>query len=75
LRLTRGTGGQLIYVSASSKDPPGRPKSPNAVIDVYIEQDRLRLNSPARERAQRYTEELAELRNKACSWITVARAI
>jgi polysaccharide biosynthesis transport protein len=65
LAADRGTGGQLIYVSASSKDPARAAEIANAVIDVYIEQDRLRLNGPARERAQRYQEELAELRNKA----------
>lgn len=65
LQVDRGTGGQLIYVSASGKNAARAAEIANAVIDVYIEQDRLRLNGPARERAQRYTEELAELRSKA----------
>lgn len=65
LQAERGTGGQLIYVSASAKDAARAAEIANAVIDVYIEQDRLRLNGPARERAQRYSEELAELRSKA----------
>jgi succinoglycan biosynthesis transport protein ExoP len=65
LQVDRGTGGQLIYVSAMGKDPARAAEIANAVVDVYIEQDRLRLNGPARERAQRYSEELAELRSKA----------
>jgi uncharacterized protein involved in exopolysaccharide biosynthesis len=65
LVVERGTGGQLIYVSASSKNAARAAEIANAVADVYIEQDRVRLNGPAHERAQRYSEELAELRNKA----------
>jgi polysaccharide biosynthesis transport protein len=65
LQADRGTGGQLIYVSASGKDAARAAEIANAVVDAYIEQDRLRLNGPARERAQRYSEELAELRSKA----------
>jgi len=63
--VERGTGGQLLYVSASSKDAAKAAEIANALADVYIEQDRRRLNDPAGERAQRYTEELAELREKA----------
>lgn len=65
LLVERGTGGQLIYVSASAKNAARAAEIANAVADVYLEQDRLRRNGPARERAQRYAEELAELRNKA----------
>src|SRR5262249_42884683 len=65
LVIERGIGGQLIYVSASAKSAARAAEIANAVADVYIEQDRVRLNGPARERAQRYSEELAELRNKA----------
>jgi succinoglycan biosynthesis transport protein ExoP len=65
LQVERGIGGQLIYVSASSKDAAKAAEIANAVADVYMEQDRRRLNDPANERAQRYVEELAELRSKA----------
>jgi uncharacterized protein involved in exopolysaccharide biosynthesis len=65
LQIDRGTGGQLIYVSASAKSAARAAEIANAVADVYLEQDRLRRNGPAGERAQRYSEELAELRNKA----------
>ncbi len=69
IRVERGTGGQLLYVSASSKSSAKAAAIANAVSDVYIDQDRRRLNDPAAERAQRYTEELAELRAK----VTVAQ--
>jgi len=64
ISVQRGTGGQLLYVSASAKTPAKAAVIANAVADVYIDQDRRRLNDPASERAQRYTEELAELREK-----------
>jgi uncharacterized protein involved in exopolysaccharide biosynthesis len=63
--VERGTGGELLYVSASSKSAPKAADIANAVADNYIDQDRRRLNDPANERARRYTEELAELREKA----------
>ena len=65
IQVERGIGGQLLYVSASAKSAAKAAEIANAVADVYIEQDRRRLNDPAGERAQRYTEELAELREKA----------
>jgi uncharacterized protein involved in exopolysaccharide biosynthesis len=65
IQVERGTGGQLLYVSASAKSAAKAADIANAVADVYIEQDRRRLNDPAGERAQRYAEELAELREKA----------
>jgi succinoglycan biosynthesis transport protein ExoP len=65
LQVERGIGGELLYVSASAKNSAQAALIANTVADVYIEQDRRRLNDPAGERAQRYTEELAELREKA----------
>ena len=65
IQIERGIGGQLLYVSASAKSAAKAADIANTVADVYIEQDRRRLNDPAGERAQRYTEELAELREKA----------
>lgn len=65
LSIERGTGGELIYISASSKSAARAAEIANAVADVYLEQDQRRLNDPANERAQRYTADLAELRKKA----------
>jgi succinoglycan biosynthesis transport protein ExoP len=64
IQVDRGIGGQLLYVSASAKSPAQAADIANAVADVYIDQDRARFNNPAGERAQRYSEELAELREK-----------
>lgn len=64
IQVQRGIGGELLYVSASAKSAAKAADLANAVADVYIDQDRRRLNEPAGERAQRYTEELAELRQK-----------
>jgi uncharacterized protein involved in exopolysaccharide biosynthesis len=63
--VERGTGGQLIYINASAKSAAKAAQLANTIVDVYMEQDRSRLNGPAGERAQRYVEELSELRNKA----------
>jgi polysaccharide biosynthesis transport protein len=65
LSVDRGTGGQLLYITASAKSAAQAAEIANAVADIYIQQDLVRRNGPARERAQRYTEELAELRDKA----------
>lgn len=64
LGIETGRGGQLLYVYASAKSAALAADIANAVADVYMEQDRNRLNDPAAERAKRYTEELAELREK-----------
>jgi uncharacterized protein involved in exopolysaccharide biosynthesis len=64
IQVERGVGGQLLYVSASARTAAKAADIANTVTDVYIAQDRRRLNDPATERAQRYTEELAELREK-----------
>jgi len=65
LQVDTGRGGELLYVSASAKDPVKAADIANAVADVYLDQERRRVNDPAGERAQRYSEELAELRAKA----------
>ncbi len=65
ITVEKGIGGELLYVSASSKSAAKAAELANAVADVYIAQDRQRLNGPAGERAQKYSEELADLREKA----------
>ena len=64
LYIETGRGGQLLYLNASAKSAARAAEIANAVADVYMEQDRRRLDDPAGERAQRYAEELAELRAK-----------
>jgi protein tyrosine kinase modulator len=65
LEINTGRGGQLIYVSASARYPTQAASIANAVADVYMTEERRRLDGPAAERAQRYSQELAELRSKA----------
>jgi len=65
IQVDRGIGGQLLYVAVSAKTAAKAAAIANKVADIYLEQDRRRLNEPAAERVQRYTEELAELREKA----------
>lgn len=67
LQIETGRGGQLLYIAASAKNPVKAAAIANAVADVSLEQQRLRISEPARERAQRYSEELAELRAKAAA--------
>jgi len=65
LQVLPGAGSQLLYVSASSHQPVKAAHIANAVTEEYLKQNRQRTNDPAGERAQRYSKELAELREKA----------
>lgn len=65
VQVDQGKGGQLLYVTATDRYPGRSADIANAVADVYLEGERRRVNDPAGERAQRYSEELAELRAKA----------
>ncbi len=59
-----GRGGQLLYLSASARTPVLAADIANAVANSYLAQERSRINDPAGERAQRYSEQIAELRAK-----------
>ena len=65
LQVLPAPGGQLLYVAASSKLPGHAAEIANAVADEYLKQERRRTNEPAGERAERYSKQLAELREKA----------
>lgn len=67
LQVDQGRGSQLIYVSAAAKDAIKAATLANTVAQVYLEQQRRRINQPAGERAQRYSEQLQELRAKVAS--------
>jgi polysaccharide biosynthesis transport protein len=54
----------LINVGATSRNSLMAAQIANAVADAYVEQERRRLDDPAAERARRYGEQLAELKNK-----------
>ena len=65
LQVQQGVGSQLLYISASAKYPELAAEIANAVADEYLKQERQRTNQPAGERAERYSKQLAELREKA----------
>ncbi len=55
-------GSQLIYVTYSAHDPVDAARFANAVVEIYMEQQRQRIIGPANDRAQRYQAHLAELK-------------
>ncbi len=57
-------GSQLIYVTASARSALLAAQIANTVADVYLEEERQRVSGPASERARRYAQELAELKDK-----------
>jgi uncharacterized protein involved in exopolysaccharide biosynthesis len=57
-------GSQLIYVTYSASHPAQAAEVANAVADVYKEQDRARSTGPPGERAERYAQQLGELKSK-----------
>ncbi|HTV78668.1 MAG TPA: Wzz/FepE/Etk N-terminal domain-containing protein [Steroidobacteraceae bacterium] len=62
--ITQGQGSQLLYVTATSKDPVKAAKIANAIADVYSAEERQRLKDPADDRVQNYSQQLAELKAK-----------
>jgi uncharacterized protein involved in exopolysaccharide biosynthesis len=65
LVIEQGTQGSfLINVVASALDPQRASALANAVADVYVESQERRLEEPDKERAQRYSQQLAELEEK-----------
>jgi uncharacterized protein involved in exopolysaccharide biosynthesis len=57
-------GSQLIYVTYAAENPEDSAAIANAVADVYSEQQYQRQTGPASERAQRYSTQLEELKDK-----------
>jgi succinoglycan biosynthesis transport protein ExoP len=64
LTIEQGRGSQLLYVTASSRDPVRAAQIANAVADVYSTRERQRLKGPADERTKSYSEQLTELQAK-----------
>ncbi len=62
--VDQGRGGQLIYISASARDPQKAAAIANMIATVYLEQESRRMNDPAGERAKRYGEQLQQLQAK-----------
>jgi len=64
LSISHNSGTQLIYVTAESRNAADAAELANTVADVYISQQQERLNDPAVVQAKRYTQQLAELKEK-----------
>lgn len=67
IEVTSGRGQHLMYISTTNRSPVTAANLVNAVAEVYLDQEHKRVNDPAGERAQRYSEQLAELRAKAAA--------
>lgn len=57
-------GSQLIYVTYSARDPAEAAQVANSIADVYREHDYVRSTGPPGRRAERYAEQLQELKAK-----------
>lgn len=64
LRVQQGTNSQLLYITATARDPALAADIANAVTDEYLQQISNRTNAPAVERASRYSAQVAELKEK-----------
>lgn len=64
ITVTQGQGSQLLYVRATSTNPIKAANLANAVADIYSAEERQRLKDPADDRAQNYSQQLAELKAK-----------
>jgi succinoglycan biosynthesis transport protein ExoP len=57
-------GSLLISITATANNPDLAAAIANAVADIYLRQERKRIDDPANRRVQRYTEQLGELKEK-----------
>lgn len=60
-------GNQLIYIGAASEDAAKAAQIANTLADVYMAQQLMRVNDPATDRAQRYSEQLTDLKGKVAA--------
>jgi succinoglycan biosynthesis transport protein ExoP len=64
LSVKPGQGSQLLYITASARDPVRAADVANAVAEEYLKQSRQRINAPAIENEKRYNAQLQELKEK-----------
>ncbi len=65
LDIESGRGGsQLIYVTASARDPQLAATIANTLVETYLNQESQRRSGPDSDRAKRYSQELNELKSK-----------
>ena len=63
LTITPGQASRFIYVSADDEDPAMSATLANAVADTYLEEQMRQFIEPAKDRIQRYGQQLENLRN------------
>jgi uncharacterized protein involved in exopolysaccharide biosynthesis len=64
LLVEQGKGSQLLYVTATSREPAKAALIANTVADMYSKREKQRLKDPADDRAKNYSEQLVELQAK-----------
>jgi polysaccharide biosynthesis transport protein len=62
LEVKPGSGSQMLYISVVSGNAMRAAEIANAISDEYLRQTGQRTNKPNVERASRYSEQLAELK-------------
>ena len=62
--VEQGKGSDLLYVTATSRNPARAAEIANSVADTYLKRERQRLKDPADDRARNYSDQLAELQAK-----------
>lgn len=65
LSVFPGAGSDLLYISAASKRPDQAAAIANAVAAEYLKLNQQRTEQPAAQRAELYSQELAQLRDAA----------
>lgn len=63
LNVAQGAGSQLLYISATSRDANQAANIANAVAEEYLHHMSQRTNAPAAALAERYDDQLAELKS------------
>jgi succinoglycan biosynthesis transport protein ExoP len=64
LDVKQAPGSQLLNISAMAPHPEQAAAIANAVAEEYLKQSRERINAPAIEKAERYSGQIKELRDK-----------
>jgi polysaccharide biosynthesis transport protein len=67
LAVYEGRGGQLLYVSATSRTAERAAEIANTVADTFLSLHEKQQSEPATDRARRYSAQLGELRVKVAA--------
>ena len=62
LYVSQGPGSDLLFISATSREPTEAAKIANTTAAVYLRLNRQEIDQPAVQRAKLYSQELAQLR-------------